>query len=144
MTGIPKDAREIYTNEKGEPVAFGPKYSFGLTDLLRSVFYDANADRMRQLEERAATKPEPSVAICIDVDDSTWTQLVDALMPGQDWEQFRTRGEKPVARGVVPRKLVVDLVADVYPAAGEPPDGAFTAVFAGGGVMFVVARSVLS
>jgi hypothetical protein len=131
---IPKDAREVYCNEQGEPIAFCPKDSLGLTDIERARFYDLNKTRMKELLARANEKGEGWVAICIDVDDPTWTFVVDALMPGHNWDEYRQRGEKPVARGVVPRGVVVSTVEKMYPAALPVPEEAFIAVFAAGGI----------
>lgn len=141
-TGIPKDAREVYCNEKGEPIAFCPKDSIGLTDFERAQFYSVNKDRLAQLAERAQAKSKETGVqygvICIDVDDPTWTQLVDILMPGYDWDSHRARGEKPVARGVVPQDLLANTVEKTYPAAGELADGKVNiCIFASGGILIV-------
>ena len=132
---IPKDAREVYTNEKGKPIAYCPRDGIGITDLQRIEFYQPNKDRLAELQARARQRGE-SVAIAIDVDDPTWRQLVDLLMPGHDWQLIRDRGESPVARGVVPTDLITKVVAEVYPAAGEVTDGAIV-VFAAGGALIV-------
>ncbi len=132
---IPKDAREVYLNDKGEPIAFCPKESLSITDIERARFYALNEQRMLELLARAIEKGPEFVAICIDVDDPCWTEIVDALMPGYDWDSIRQRGEKPVARGVVPRDIVVWTVEHCYPAALPVPDGPFIAVFAAGGIM---------
>lgn len=141
-TGIPKDAREVYCNEKGEPIAFCPKDSIGVTDLERAEFYRMNEERLSQLALRAkektvATGVEQGV-ICIDVDDPTWTPLVDILMPGHNWASYRARGERPVARGVVPRGLLEETVKKTYPAAGDLVDGKVNiCVFAAGGIAII-------
>lgn len=139
---IPKDAREVYLNEKGEPIAFCPVDSIGLTDLHRAEFYGLNEERLAQLAEKARVKSvETSVAysvVCIDVDDKTWTPLVDALMPNHDWEQYRSRGERPVARGIVPRYLLADTIKSMYPAAGKlTADAINICVFAAGGIAVI-------
>jgi hypothetical protein len=141
MTGIPKDAREVYCNEKGEPIAFCPVEGIGITDVERVKFFMLNEDRLRQLAKRARVKSveesEPQGVICIDVDDPTWTFLVDMLMPGHDWDIYRSRGEKPIARGVVPLGLIKDVVKELYPAGDEfsSRDGVVNmAVFAAYGV----------
>jgi hypothetical protein len=156
MTDVPKDAREVYKNAAGETVAWCPKEGLGVTDLLRAEFFNANRERLIQMEKRAEELTQKSLAyvisrlrgmvgtkfcvVCIDVDDPCWTSFVDALMPGHDWAAYRARGETPVARGVVPRDVVTELVKEAYPAAGDAPEGVFTAVFAAGGVMYIVAR----
>jgi hypothetical protein len=144
---IPKDAREVYCNEKGEPIAFCPKDSIGITDFERAEFYSMNKERLSQLADRAEAKiKETGVeygVICIDVDDPAWTPLVDILMPGHDWDSYRSRGEHPVARGVVPRGLLEDTVKKIYPAAGDLVDGKVNiCVFAAGGIAIIPHESV--
>lgn len=139
---IPKDAREVYCNEKGEPIAFCPKDSVGITDFQRGEFYNLNKDRLSQLAEKAKAKSiERGVrygVICIDVDDPSWTPLVDILMPGHDWDSYRARGEKPVARGVVPNDLLAKTVKETYPAAGElENDKVNICVFSAGGILIM-------
>lgn len=137
---IPRDAREVYCNDKGEPVAWCPKESIGITDVQRVEFYSMQDQvRMTQLERRAQEKTaevgEQQLVVCIDVDDPTWTFLVDMLMPGASWDEFRARGERPVARGVVPAAPLADIVSKTYPAAGDvPTDRVSVLVFAAGGV----------
>jgi len=114
---IPKDAREVYLNEQGEPIAFCPKESVGITDIQRAQFYLLNKERLVQLAARAKEKGKDFGVICIDVDDPTFSEVVEALMPGHDWEQYRARGETPIARGVVPDDLLRAVVDSFYPAA---------------------------
>jgi hypothetical protein len=143
VTDIPKDAREVYVNDDGEPVAYLPKDGFGITDIQRWEFFQANRARLVELEQRSAQKAQEEggafCVVCIDVDDPAWTTLVDLLIPGHDWDAIRAQGQKPVARGVVPRSLIVAIVEEVFPAAGAPPVGVFSAVFAAGGGLYVCA-----
>jgi hypothetical protein len=146
INGIPKDAREVYCNEKGEPIAYCPKESIGITDLERAHFYGLNRERLEQLAARARDKTRESGVrygvVCIDVDDRTWTPLVDILMPGHDWDAYRRRNEKPVARGVVPQELLVKTVESIYPAAGKfPSDKVSICVFAAGGIAIMSSES---
>jgi hypothetical protein len=39
--------------------------------------------------------------VCIDVDADAWRPLVEEIMPGHDWQQYRDRGEMPMLRGAV-------------------------------------------
>lgn len=123
MTGIPKDAREVYCDKKGEPIAWCPKDSIGLVDIRRAEFFNQNEERLRQMAVRAREKTieegSEQVVVCIDVDDPTWTLLVDMLMPGHDWDSYRARGETPVARGVVPREPIEMTVKEFYPACED-------------------------
>lgn len=147
MTNIPRDAREIYCNDKGEPIAYCPVDSLGVTDLQRAEFHRVNEMRLAQLAVRARTKHAHEkgpgfCVVCIDVDDPTWTFLVDALMPGHDWQAYRDRGETPIARGVVPVSLIVDIVTECYPAAGElHTDATNILVFAAGGIAIIADRN---
>lgn len=109
----------------------------------RVNLYRADPEAVRRLELRAEKKGaevgSPFAVVVIDVDCPTWADLVDMLMPGHDWDQFRSRGEKPVARGVVPRDFLCTLLDDVRKQSGEAvtgptPPGLFTAVFGRGGV----------
>ena len=140
MSNIPKDAREVYCNEKGEPLAYCPKEGLGITDVERAQFFLLNEDRLRQMAARARVKGveenEPQGVVCIDVDDGYWTFFVEMLTPNQDWDAIRARGEKPVARGVVPLELIEKVAAEFYPAVGDfASDGRINmAVFAAGGV----------
>ena len=140
-TEIPKDAREIYCNEKGEPIAYCPKDSMGLTDVKRAEFYLLNEERLSKLAKRAQEKAtETGVeqgVICIDVDDPTWMPIVDTLLPGHDWESYRVCGERPVARGVVPRALLEETVK-FYPAAEDlATDRVNILVLAAGGIAVI-------
>lgn len=51
----------------------------------------------RALNVRGKRNDE-EVVVCIKV-DSRWHYLVDRLMPGADWQQYRDLGQEPVARG---------------------------------------------
>lgn len=142
IPGVPRDAREVYLDEKGEPIAWCPKEGLGLSDLQRGAFLSPNWPRLRELAKRAEMRTRELghqlLVVCIDVDDPTWAFLVDQLMPGHDWNVYRSRGETPVARGIVPAEPMVKLVAEAYPAAGEVPrDRVSILVFAAGGVAIV-------
>ena len=134
---VPKDAREVYLNEKGEAIAYCPVDSFGATDFERIMFYNQNRERLLEFAAKAAKRGDGAVVVCIDVDDPKWTALAEALMPGHDWDEYRARGEKPVARGIAMRTGMQEIIADEYPAAGQlktPTEGVNILVFAAGGV----------
>ncbi len=146
MTDIPKNAREVYCNEKGEPIAYCPVDSIGVSDLQRAQFYNLNEARLAELAVRARQKQddpefqgERFCVVCIDVDDPMWTWLVDILMPGFYWQGYRDRGERPVARGVIPlQPVLAQTIAEAYPAAGELHDDAINiVVFAAGGIAII-------
>jgi hypothetical protein len=96
----------------------------------REEFFQLNKSRLEALAYRAINikgkNPSEFMVICIDVDDPTWTEVVDVLMPNYDWDQFRDRGEKPVARGSIPMiwsEYISKVVPDVAPAFKELPKG---------------------
>lgn len=103
----------------------------------RINLYRADEVAVKRLEARAAEKTketgEEFVVVVIEVDDTLWRPLADHLMPDHDWDQFRKLGQIPIARGVVPRKFIVDLLVETMKVP-RFPDGVFTAVFGANGV----------
>jgi len=74
------------------------------SELERHNLFELNVVRLAQLAYKGLNrgmKPDEFAVICIDVDDPTWTDEVEVLMPGHDWQQYRDHGEKPIARGNV-------------------------------------------
>ncbi len=111
-------------------------------DAFRQWLFDENRQRLAELAYRAlrrGMKPVDFIIICIDVEDSEWTELVNHLMPDHDWQSIRDRGERPVARGSVTRE-VAEYLSKVAPAVASalsipPPCGqVLTAVLGAGGV----------
>lgn len=86
----------------------------------RQELMELNRSRLEELAYRAIhykyMKPKDFFVICIHVDDLAWTDLVEELMPGQDWQAYRDRGEIPVVRGSVWRKSVGGYLGQVCPA----------------------------
>jgi hypothetical protein len=102
----------------------------------RDAFFQTNKERLEQLAYRAIQKgltPHQFITLCIDVDDPSWTDLVDVLMPDYDWQAIRDRGEKPVARGPITSEIV-DYLSQADPTIAPelldrlPPPGLTTAV----------------
>ena len=107
----------------------------------REAFYRLNEVRLGELAHRAiqrGMKPDEFVTVCIDVDDPSWTDLVEVLMPGHDWDAYRARGEKPVARGTVRADIteyLCEVVPNIAPALTRdlPPGKARCIVMGNGG-----------
>lgn len=59
----------------------------------------ANAERVEHFAARAQGRDNVCFVL-LDVDDPRGAVLADKLMPGHDWQQYRDRGEKPLARGL--------------------------------------------
>jgi hypothetical protein len=65
---------------------------------------ELNHDRVAHFRRRAVELGRKDVAIVVlDVDDSYGGPLAEVYMPGEDWQQYRDRGEVPIARGLVER-----------------------------------------
>lgn len=106
----------------------------------REELFQLNKERLEHMAFRAIKKglsPTDFVAVCIDVDDLSWTEVVDALMPGHNWQEYRDRGEKPVARGTVIAGITEYLsavVPTIAPAlTGHLPTGVVRAIVMGDG-----------
>ena len=71
------------------------------------------ARRVRETRKLANTL----VIVSIDVDDARGSVLADALVPGADWQAYRSRGEKPIACGLAEREGVREFVKLMDPSA---------------------------
>lgn len=68
--------------------------------------FEVNADRVAHFKNRMKEKglsPEQAVITVINADDVHGGPIAEALMPGHDWQQYRDRGEVPLARGLAQR-----------------------------------------
>ncbi len=72
--------------------------------------------RIRQRE----LDPNDVVITLISVDDIYGRGLTDHLMPGMDqtWQEFRNKGLKPFARGIVMRKEMENTISFIDEEAG--------------------------
>ena len=110
------------------------------------IFREA-ATRLGDLAQLALARGHRAadiLIVCIVV-DSSWRPLVDALLPGHDWQAARDRGEIPVCQGSVPRQGTVDRLCEVVPEIApalrqSPPPGQLHVVVCveGGASLFVV------
>jgi rhodanese-related sulfurtransferase len=109
---------------------------------IREEFFQVNLERLCELAYRAVTLrrlgPREFAVIAIDVDEPAWTEFAELLMPGHDWQQYRDRGESPVARGSIPWLTVEGLchmVPDIKSIlTSDPPAGqAYALICAAGG-----------
>ena len=87
----------------------------------RDKFYQPQRERLEHMAFRAIKKglrPDQFVAVAIAVDDPNWTEVVEALMPNATeayWQEFRDRGEEPVARGTANASGLIDYLSQVCP-----------------------------
>jgi len=88
-------------------------------DIVRHEMFVQTKRRLEELAWRglklSKLKPTKFFVICIDVDDPAWTFLAETLMPNNDWQVYRDRGEKPIARGTVFFDNVGKYLANVCP-----------------------------
>lgn len=108
---------------------------------LRNRLFSTQVQRLAHLAYQAIRRghtPDDIMVVCIEVDDPTWTPLVQHLMPDYDWEAIRKTGQEPIARGIVTMSLrdyLSATVPTVAPAFDMPrKEGeVIVAVMAGGG-----------
>lgn len=82
------------------------------------------------------------VIVCIQVDDDRWRDIVDLLMPNEDWQMYRDMGKDPIARGSAMWPLC-EVVAERLPPIADvimekPPEGKvkLIALAEGGGTVY--------
>lgn len=125
----------------GELVLVDPVGAAVSETIERLNLYHRDDAAMTRLMNRAREKGDDFVVVLFDADDPLFEGAVEALMPGHDWNQYRARGELPVARGVVPRKLVTNIQSVLKKAKvlllPPIPKGFFVAIYGAGGVTFV-------
>ena len=71
--------------------------------------------RIRDLQK----DPAEVTIVLLNVDDPRGGPLADILMPGQDWQAFRDRGEVPFARGLAGREGLQMLLDELDEKAGQ-------------------------
>lgn len=82
---------------------------------------EAQADRVayfkQRIEERGDS-PDSVVIVLINVDATEMNKsLANTLMPGQDWQAYRDRGEVPFARGLAGREGIQGVLDHFDPEA---------------------------
>jgi hypothetical protein len=84
--------------------------------------FDMNQERVAHFKRRMAEKnlsASEVVIVLINVDDVHGRDLAEVLMPGADWQAIRDRGEMPVARGLVSRKPIEEILSTFDVEAAE-------------------------
>jgi hypothetical protein len=101
----------------------------------------ANAERVEHFERRMVERgddPTKVVIVVLDVDDVHGAALADALMPGHDWQAYRDRGERPIARGLAGREGITGAIEQIDPSAAAQLRG-----IAGPAVVCVSSEAVI-
>ena len=76
----------------------------------------------RRLAERGPTADQ-TVIVLLNVDDIHGGPLADILMPGQNWQEIRDRGEVPFARGLAMREGIQEALGTFDKDAAEKLQG---------------------
>jgi hypothetical protein len=75
--------------------------------------FNLNVDRVEHFKNRLAQRgltPNDAVIVLLNVDDVHGGPLANALMPGQNWQEIRDRGEVPFARGLAMRDGIQEAI----------------------------------
>lgn len=75
---------------------------------------DLNADRVEYFKDRVAELKRTAadtVIILLNVDDINGGLISDIVMPGFNWQEIRDSGQIPVARGLVDRIGIQNILA---------------------------------
>lgn len=103
-----------------DPVALGmiqgiEKYNCRETLLMNIERVIHFIGRMAALEKTS----QDVVIVILNVDDPHGGPIAEMLMPGEDWQAYRDRGEVPFARGLVDREGMQDILAHFDDLAAE-------------------------
>lgn len=112
---------EYLLGPDGRPV--GPEVD-ALTGVQRDAimacgdFLRANIERIDHFKRRVAElgrSGKDTIITLIDVDDPTGhgKLFADMLMPDHNWQQFRDKGETPVARGLANKDGFPDILSEL-------------------------------
>ena len=77
-----------------------------------------NAERIEHFKRRAVERllpPKDAVLVILDADDQLGGALAEHLMRGHDWQQYRDKGQIPLARGLAMREGIVEVLRGVLP-----------------------------
>lgn len=106
--------------------------------MTRYELWMLNEDHLAEIAYRAVhyknMEKGKFFVVCIDVEDPTWTSVVDYLMPDEDWQKYRDAELHPVARGSVLREGMEGYLKTVCPGIAK----AFDIMFPDNVVMSVV------
>ena len=103
-----------------DPAALAMIQAVGKHNCARTL--EVNADRVAHFKKRVAElclSTEDVVIVVLNVDDPNGELLADALMPGNNWQEIRDRGETPFARGIAKREGLQGALEILDKAAAE-------------------------
>lgn len=77
---------------------------------LSAQFIQSSAHKAIYVQER---KNDEFVILCVEVDDGFGSKLVQEMMPDENWQQIRDRGEKPLMQWIGSASMCYDLAEDL-------------------------------
>ena len=80
-----------------------------------AALFDDSKERVAHFARRVVErglKSEDVVITILNVDDVHGGPIADILMPNHPWEEYRARGELPVARGLAGRQGIQAILED--------------------------------
>lgn len=86
------------------------------------VTFDSQRERVDHFVSRIKERgddPKDVLITLINADDPKGRPLADALMPDTDWNQFRSNGEIPFARGLAGREGIQEILYDIDEEAAK-------------------------
>jgi hypothetical protein len=106
----------VYKDENGQlilddPAAVGMMLAVARHNCRRTA--ELQQDRIRHFSQRITElghSPEFAVITLINVDDPNGQPIAEMLMPGNNWQALRDRGEVPFARGLARRDGIQDIL----------------------------------
>lgn len=87
-----------------------------------NTVHEYNSNRIQHFKERLLFKKLPVsewLIIIANVDDQHGKVVANALMPGYDWDQYRSIGQVPYARGLTTRVYIQSVLDVIDPVAAE-------------------------
>lgn len=92
----------------------------------RQVLFEQNRGYLETVAGstiRQGLRTREFITVLIDVDDPAFALAVESIMPGEDWQAVRDRGEKPLVRAAA-SDAFAGVVSQVLPglAAALHPD----------------------
>lgn len=103
-----------------DPVAVAMIQTVGKHNCKR--MFELNADRVAHFKQRISDRgmsPSDALIVLINVDDPNGGRLAASLMPGHSWQEYRDRGETPIARGLAMRPGIDEVIGDFDKAAAD-------------------------
>lgn len=106
------------------------------------TYFEQNEERLQWFVDRVCNRKSQGkdLVVCFCADDPRASQMLDVLMPGHDWNQYREQGLVPFGRGIAPREPVLAMLEELY--QGHVP-GVLKAIPSVGCLVILAAHGLL-